>query len=267
MRTTAARLPRHVHVRDLINVMGVLVGKRIQYAGLLCLPAQFLFVIVGLFASAGFLPPPLPSASAEQTAAMFQQHSVPIILGMALMVVASACFIPFFAVVADQMRRMRGAPRSLAYAQLISGCLTVVLVIIPVMMWVAAAFRPERSIELTQTINDAAWLLFTMPFGPAVVQAVSLGLAILADEGQGEERVLPRWMAYLCFWLGFMVIPAGLIGFFKSGPFAWNGILSFWLPIFALAIAFTPIIIGLFRAINRQYSAPAAAADLEQVPG
>lgn len=226
-------------------------SKRIQYAGLMCLPGMFLFVAVGLFASARFLPPPHPSMSAAETAAMFRDNDVNIILGMALMIVSAGFFIPFFSVVADEMRKMRGAPGSLANAQIISGCLTVALIILPVMIWIATAFRPERDIEITQAMNDVGWLLFTVPFGPAVVQAASLGLAILADQG-GEERILPRWMAFMCFWLALMFIPAGLIGFFKSGPFAWNGFLAFWLPIFATAIAYTPIVMGLLRTISRR---------------
>jgi hypothetical protein len=231
-------------------------SKRIEYAGLFCLPGMFLFVALGMFASARFLPPPAPTMSAAAVAEMYRTNSSGIILGMALMVVSAALFIPFFSIVADHMRKMSGAPTSLANAQLISGTLTVVLILIPVMMFVAAAFRPERSIELTQTINDAAWLMFTMPFGPAVIQAGSVGLAILADKG-GEERILPRWVGFLCLWLAFLLVPASLVGFFKSGPFAWNGLIAFWLPIFATAITYTPIFVGLLRAIGRQHDAPA----------
>lgn len=227
--------------------------KRVEYAGLLCLPGMFLFVFLGMFLAAGFLPPPSPSLTAEAVGAIYRNNQTGIILGMALMIVSATLFIPFFCVVADQIRRMRGAPGWLANAQVISGCLTVVLIIIPVMFFVAAAFRPERNVEITQAMNDTAWLIFTMPFGPAVLQALSLGLAVLVDQG-GEDRVLPHWIAYLCFWLAFMFLPAGLIGFFKSGPFAWSGFLAFWLPIIVTAAAYAPIFLGLMRAIDRQHA-------------
>ena len=60
---------------------------------LLCAWSGAVFLLVffaGFWPLANFLPPPLPSASAAEIAAMYQQHAVPIRLGLVLMVIAWA---------------------------------------------------------------------------------------------------------------------------------------------------------------------------------
>ena len=39
---------------------------------------------------------------------------------------------------------------------------------------------------------------------------------------------MPRWVAYFNLWCACLISPAALIEFFKVGPFAYNGIISFW---------------------------------------
>lgn len=70
------------------------------------------------------------------------------------------------------------------------------------MIWITALFRPKRSIEATPTLNDTAWLLF-------------VGLCAAG---------------FLNIWIALLFMPAAIMSFFKSGPFAWNGLLSFWVP-------------------------------------
>jgi hypothetical protein len=54
------------------------------------------------------------------------------------------------------------------------------------------------------------------------------------------------------FWMALLFLPAGLMVFFKTGPFAWNGLLSFWLPLVAFGIWFNVMIYALLRAIKLQ---------------
>ncbi len=65
---------------------------------LLCAWSGVVFLILftlGFWPLAHFIPPPLPSASAAEIAAMYQQHGVQIRLGLVLMVVSWSLIIPF----------------------------------------------------------------------------------------------------------------------------------------------------------------------------
>jgi hypothetical protein len=53
----------------------------------------------------------------------------------------------------------------------------------------------------------------------------------------------------VCAW-GGPVLAVLSIPFFKSGPLAWNGLLSWWIPVAVLALWFFVMTPVLLRAIN-----------------
>ena len=44
---------------------------------------------------------------------------------------------------------------------------------------------------------------------------------------------MPRWVAFLNFFVAFSFLPDPLAYFFKTGPFAWDGLLAWWVPVAA----------------------------------
>lgn len=79
------------------------------------------------------------------------------------------------------------------------------------------------------------------------------GAAILCDSSAAP--IYPRWSGYLCLSLGFAQATASFIPFFKTGPFAWDGLFSWW----PLATEFFTIFIVMtvltVKAVNNQYRA------------
>lgn len=207
-------------------------------------------ITVGWWLLAHFVPPPSPALGAEEIAAMFRGNTTGIRTGMILMIMGSALWAPFIAVISAQMSRIEGNPPALAYTQLLCGTLNVAIVLLGAMLWTTAAFRPDRDPQLILLLNDMAWLIVAMPFGPIVVQACAIGIAILGDKS--KSPIFPRWLGYLNFWLAFLSVPAGLMTFFKTGPFAWNGLLAFWLPLLIFGIWFNAMIMQVFKAIRQQ---------------
>jgi hypothetical protein len=95
------------------------------------------------------------------------------------------------------------------------------------MCWLIAAYRPDqRSPSDLVLLNDAGWLMFVaMVFGGPPWLG-STGLAILRD--RGADPVFPRWSGYLTLWVLLLIVPGCLCVFFTAGPFAWNGLIAFW---------------------------------------
>jgi hypothetical protein len=58
------------------------------------------------------------------------------------------------------------------------------------------------------------------------VQAIAAGLVGLADKS--ERPVFPRWVCGWAIFAGVSFIPLTAMPFFRTGPLAWNGLLSFW---------------------------------------
>lgn len=204
---------------------------------------------IGWWMLARFIPPPHPSASAVEIAQFYAGNLTPIRIGMVLVIAAAGLSIPFFALISAQIAAIEGNPHILAYTQLVAGAIGVVTMLISALLWTTAAFRPERDPNLVLLLNDAGWLILAMPFSPAVIQTIVIGLAILSDKS--PRPLFPRWVAFLNFWVAFLFLPAGLIAFFKTGPFAWNGILAFWLPMGVFGLWFGVMMVALYASINR----------------
>jgi hypothetical protein len=67
-----------------------------------------------------------------------------------------------------------------------------------------------------------------------------------------SNSAFPRWHAYFTFWSAVIFEAGALPYLFKAGPFAWNGLISFWLPfpIFGLWMMVTAFV--LLRALSLQ---------------
>jgi hypothetical protein len=135
---------------------------------LICAYSGFAFVLlflVGFWPIAGFVPPPSPGNSAEVTAAFFAEHTLRIRIGMWVTMVGCALVASWTVAVSAQLRRIDGA-ETLAQLQLILGALLTIEFLIPVMIWQAAAYRPDGDPEITARYNDLAWLVFLGPACP-----------------------------------------------------------------------------------------------------
>lgn len=186
---------------------------------------------VGLLLLAGFVPPPSPNLDAAGIAAVYRDHAFSIRLGLLLCFLGTMFFLAFGAGVVGQTRRIVGVSPAVTYFQIGSFASAVLIIIFPLFCWWTAAFRPEsRSAESIQLVNDLGWLIFVAGFAPYVTWAVSTGLAIFSDESRSP--LYPRWAGYLCVFVGLVQIPPGVLVFVKTGPFAWDGLISWWMPMF-----------------------------------
>jgi hypothetical protein len=220
---------------------------------LLCAWSGIAFVVVftiGFWFLANFLPPPSPRATAAEIAALYRQNTLQIRFGMLLMMACSGLISPFVAVIAVQMKRMEGKASVLTYAQLSSGSVGVLFFVLPALTWSITAFRPDRDPQLTLLLNDMGWILFLMPFTSFVVQNICIGLAVLGDKS--EQPAFPRWVGFFNFWVSVLFLPGGIITFFKSGPFAWNGLFGFWVPLVVFFIWYIVMFLFLRAGILSQ---------------
>jgi len=204
--------------------------------------------MVGFFLLAGFIPPPSPGQNATQIATLFAEHTTRIRAGMVVLMFGGAFYAPWAAVISVQLKRIEGRSSPMAYTQLGMGSVFVLIFIVPVMIWQAAAFRPLENIEITHRLNDLAWLLFIGPVATIFVQGIAITIAILGDKS--EWPVFPRWLAWFNLWAQIIYLPGILIPFFKNGPLAWNGVLAFWIPVVVFTVWMILLSVMLLRAIK-----------------
>jgi hypothetical protein len=212
--------------------------------------------VVSFIVLAGFIPPPSPQDGEDEILRMFTDHAVMIRLGLICTMFASALLVPWSAVIAVQMSRIEGKRPVLAITQVAQASLLSLEFIIPLMVWQTAAYRPSpERVHLVYMLNDMGWLMFVGVISSAVMQCLTLGIAILIDKR--ERPIFPRWSGYLSLWTATLLAPAGVVPLFKDGPFAWNGIFGFWVPLTIFCIWVSTTTFLLIRAINREADEPA----------
>jgi hypothetical protein len=209
---------------------------------------------IGFCLLAGFIPPPTPNDTPAELLRMFQADPGRIRLGLVISMFGSVLLLPWGAVLTVQMKRIEGRSAPLAYTQLAAAAAGAVFLTFPVMYLQIASFRLDRSPELIQLMNDMFWVPFIGVPALVNLQTLAIGLAILQD--RRERPVYPRWAGYLNVWACIVILPAGVMVFFKDGPFAWNGLFAWWLPLAAFVIWFAVMLRMLLNAVAQEEPEP-----------
>jgi hypothetical protein len=202
-------------------------GRTIELVCAWCGLAGLVVSLAG-FTLARFLPvPPKANDSAAEVVRYYTQHLTSIRLGLMIASLGVCLIAPVLALITLQMwRASPGSSPVLAILQAITGAVTWLLLVVPMIILEAAAFRPERSPDTTQALHDLGWLLFLTPVGPFSLQGAIIAAGVLSDDH--PDPLLPRWLGYLNLWVAISFVPALVAYFLKSGPFAWHGIFVFY---------------------------------------
>lgn len=228
-------------------------------AGVWCGIAFFFLFWLACIQLSGFVPPPSPTLTGEQLLASYAQHPYGMGLAIVLAYWAACLLIPWSAAVYAEMARIEGGPHPIASLTFFgAGVANAVAFYLPFIFWAPNVYRPDRDPDLILLISDMAWLEFVMMYIPFAMQSIAIGIVGLSDKS--ATPTFPRWFCFLCFWSAVLVLPGGLIIYFKTGPFTWNGILGFWTPVAGFCAFWACLVPLMFKAIKRQEAEFAAGA-------
>lgn len=224
--------------------------SRIHKVGIAC-GAGFLFCyLLGLWFLSGFVPAHQPTATAEEIVAIYQANTYGIQFGMLFVMIAAALYLPWTVTFSSLVRLMEGESDFLSKCQLLGGLASSMFFVLPALVWQVAAFRMERSPELFLMLNDAGWILTVTPVPPFLVQWLPLAAAIFISKK--KPAVLPRWFGYFTIWCNLLYLPGAAAYFFKTGPFAWNGLFAFWIPLSTFAVWEIMMMFNIHRVIKKE---------------
>jgi hypothetical protein len=221
-------------------------------------PISLIVLGQALITLAHFIPPPSPLLGADEIVARFRENSMGIRLGMMLFMFCGTMLAPITAIYCVLIQRIEGHAGVLTYTQMVTGTIALMLFIPPTVIWSVAAYRPDRSPEMILMLNDMGWLFFIMTVAPGVLQVIVLGIAILQDKR--AVPLFPRWVGYLNLWAALVLAPGGLAALFKSGPFAWNGLITFWIALPVFGCWFFLMFFTCWRAVKIFHREDAAAS-------
>jgi hypothetical protein len=208
----------------------------------------------------GFVSPMSPTMSAEEVAAFYRDpENLPRIrYSMILFNWFAVGLIPILALLVLQIRRMAHRTPIFSYALIACAAGGPTVFLMANLFWLTAAFRPTRDPQMTLLFNDLAWMTFSSQVGFLIAQSVILALAIHLD--RQERPVFARWVAHFNLVVAALLLPAAFAGAALTGPFAWDGLLTFWVRNIAIGLWIVVMAVVLRRAIERQRAEDEAVA-------
>ena len=212
------------------------------------LVAMILFFIGLLVAT--FFPPIAPSLAGDQIAAHYQANQGRILAGSLIIIISSAFAGPFAAAVYCQLSRMEGQRPVCSMGQFAAGIANIAFFILPGVFWAAMAFRPDRNVDALYAMHDIAWLVTMFPWTVGAMQVACVALAVLVHGT--ATSVYPRWVGFFCAWITVGMATSSVIIFFKTGPFAWNGLVGFWIPATVFGLWFGVMWWMTLKAVNQE---------------
>ena len=191
-------------------------------------PVGITLVVIGFFFFAGFIPPPSPLLHGVDVISLWSNGPHLKQVGMTLSLWGGVLYISFSVAITIFLCRAETTP-IFAITQAAFGTFGTVFFSLNFFILSMVPYRLDEFPVTVQLLHDLGFSMTFAPVAPFTFQYIAIGLAILYDES--PNPVFPRWMAFANFGIGSLLVPATLIPLVKSGPLAWNGMLSFWIPV------------------------------------
>jgi hypothetical protein len=221
-------------------------GERIVFW---TLPAVVVIWVAAFFMFPGFVPPMSPKASAAEVSAFYRDNLSRVRYSMILFNWFCVALIPILMLIVERMRAMAHRTPVMRYCVIGAAGAAPITFLTSTVFWLIAAFRPDRAPDVTMLCNDLAWITFTC--GVPFLIALCLFLSIAIGYDEQEHPVFPRWVALFNVVIAIALVPAAFAGLTLSGPFAWNGFVSFWMRNIAIAVWIVVMAIALHQAMQR----------------
>lgn len=213
----------------------------------------FLTAFIICWGVLGYNIPPIPADfSAQQLAEHFNTNKNEVRTGMALAMLFGCLYLPWTLSITKVMHWINPQENNdmIATLQMWGGGLTVVPLVTSSMFWLTGAYRPEALTDATlQMLYDQGWLLIDMFYFITTIPMVAIGVAGLTD--RRIRPLFPRWACWYSIWAGLSFLFELLMPFFKSGLFARQGWLNFWVEFLVWFAYILIITFFVWKAIPR----------------
>ena len=192
------------------------------------------------------MPPRSPSSPTPRIVEFMHSHNlliacVILTLAYGLAPVSNACYLV-------QVKRMSVNP-AFRYAMMIGATTgAIVGMLFPMFCFGLGAFRPGYRAAILTMLYDFGYLAFIGSLGCFCVMWMAFGLAIILD----KNNILPKWLGYYTIWQYVTELMAAPVWIVKSGPFAWNGLMTFWFAMILYVSWQLIVYVCIFAAIKNQ---------------
>lgn len=220
--------------------------KRDQWIAFWIVPAFFSVFGIVFVPLSWMMPPRSPSSSSSQIIDFMQSPNL--LIACAVLTLSFGLAPLTNAVYLIQIKRMSVSP-VFRYSVMV-GSMTGAMVgmLFPMFCFGLGAFRTGYDPSILAMLYDFGYLAFIGSLGCFCIMWMAFGLAIILD----KNSVLPKWLGYYTVWQYVTELIAAPVWISKSGPFAWNGLMTFWFAMVLFVSWQIIVYLCIYRAIKNQ---------------
>jgi hypothetical protein len=205
---------------------------------------------ISLFALLDMIPPPSAELSVNEIAAWYAERHDQVRIGAVICAWTGGFMVPIVIVIGLQMARLeRGKVWTLL--AIASGVMMTIFFVLPPLFFGVAAFTPTRDPQVTSIMHELGLLSLVTTDQYFIFMWVAV-VVICFLPTTARHSPFPRWFAYFSAWVALM-FEAGVFAFLaRTGPFAWNGVLVYWVPLSVYGLWIGAIAVLLLRNLKAQ---------------
>jgi hypothetical protein len=210
-------------------------------------------VVLCLLAWEVFWPqPPDFAMSGAQTAQYYASHQHGMLIGITLSAIGMPFLIAWTIQLGAMLRRLERGSGLVAIVATVGTVSIPILLAFDCAVWAVAAYRPEvTNPDVTRAFSDLGWISSMLIWPPLAAGMALTGVIIFRTRRQ--VGAFPAWAGWLSYLAAIVEPGQAVIIFYKSGPFAPNGALSWYLAVFTWGPWIVFLSIQMARMLAQQH--------------
>ena len=230
-----------------------------QKAALACTWIFTVLTAVGWLGIAHFWAPAPADLGMEATKVWFTEtHRTGVLIGCTLFYIAAGFLTPSSIQFGLMLSKIEGRRPIWSITTAVCGIFISLIVFLNSCAWLVCAYRPEVAADVIQLWYDWSWFAFLLGWIYLTIEMVATALVEFQD--RRETPLVPRWFTWLTLLFGIGIFTAAGPAFFKSGPFAYHGLLAFYFPVVVWGTYLNITSIFMYRELQREEAAAGLAA-------
>lgn len=230
-----------------------------QRIGLWCNWIFVALTVVGWLGIAHFYAPARANLGLEETKEWFSEtHRWGTLIGCTIFYIAAGLLTPGSIAFGIMLAKIEGRWPLFSITTAVCGFFISLIIFLNCCAWIVAAYRPETGADVIQSWYDWAWMAFLLGWIYLAIEMVATGIVELMDDR--PRPMIPRWLTWLTFFGALALLGAAGPAFFQSGPFAYHGLLAFYLPVVIWGGYIALTTLYMLKELKREAAASATEA-------